>query len=262
MLAKNSKMFQSWYLEEEAHLSSSCRCFSSCSFWMRARRRRSASSLDASSASVVPPTLRPVGVLGDSVEEEEEVMKDKLCVCKLNPDVTSLCLCFYLSPNNNISSVFTCVQLSAGGFRDLFALWRLWFGGLPVQGAVTFDLSESPVVGAGGGGSLSERGGRVLSGGAGGLGAAPVGLHPETEERNWWGHLGEEAGEGAWSGADEPFGRDVAFAVGFEGRATDRRVRRLPLRVRKIQTLVFIFKQKNFISKSKVTTIRATAKTS
>ncbi len=48
------------------HLSSSCRCLSSCSFCIRARRRLSASSLDASSASVVPPTLLPVGVPGDS----------------------------------------------------------------------------------------------------------------------------------------------------------------------------------------------------
>lgn len=79
--------------------------------------------------------------------------------------------------------MFTCVQLSAGGFRDLFTLGRLRFGRFPLQGAVTFDLSEPPVVGAGGDGSLSERGGWVLSGGAGGLGAAPVGLHPETEER-------------------------------------------------------------------------------
>lgn len=68
------------FTEEEAHLSSSCRCFSSCSFWIRARRRRSASSLDASSASVVPPTLRPVGVLGDSEwrKRRDAAVKSKL----------------------------------------------------------------------------------------------------------------------------------------------------------------------------------------
>lgn len=57
------------------HLSSSCRCLSSCSFCIRARRRLSASSLDASSASVVPPTLLPVGVPGDSVGEDGETQR-------------------------------------------------------------------------------------------------------------------------------------------------------------------------------------------
>lgn len=43
---------------------------------------------------------------------------------------------------------------------------------------MTFDL-----VGAGGGGSLPERGGRVLTRGAGRLGATPAGPHPEVTNR-------------------------------------------------------------------------------
>lgn len=89
--------------------------------------------------------------------------------------------------------VFTCVQLSAGGFGDLLALWGLRFGWFPLQGALTFDLSVAPVVSARGAGFLSERGGRVLSGGAGGLSAAPVGLHPERETS--WREPDDEAGE-------------------------------------------------------------------
>lgn len=43
---------------------------------------------------------------------------------------------------------------------------------------MTFDI-----VGAGGGGSLPERGGRVLTRGAGRLGATPAGPHPEATNR-------------------------------------------------------------------------------
>lgn len=38
---------------------------------------------------------------------------------------------------------------------------------------MTFDLSVAPVVGAGGGGSLPERGGWILARGAGRLGMIP-----------------------------------------------------------------------------------------
>lgn len=89
--------------------------------------------------------------------------------------------------------VFTCVQLSAGGFGDLLALGGLRFGWFPLHGALTFDLGKAPVVGAGGAGSLSERGWQVLSGGAGGLSAAPVGLHPEREKS--WREPNDKAGE-------------------------------------------------------------------
>lgn len=76
--------------------------------------------------------------------------------------------------------VFTCGQFSAGGFRDPF-LRVLRFVGFPLQGAMTFDLVVTPVVSARGAGSLPDRGGRILAGGAGGLGPTPVRSHPETQ---------------------------------------------------------------------------------
>lgn len=51
---------------------------------------------------------------------------------------------------------------------------------------MTFDLSGvTPVVSAGGGGPLPERGGGVLSGGTGRLGATPGRPHPKTKYKKY-----------------------------------------------------------------------------
>lgn len=157
------------------NLSISCRCLSSCSFCIRARRRLSASTLDASSASIVPPTLLPVGVPGDSGD------KDGWIVSRQQQQ--------HPGPNVNDHTysthcVFTCGQFSAGGFGDLL-LWSFRFGWFSLQGAMTFDLSLAPVIGARSGGSLSERGGGILAWGAGRLGTILGWPHPENTKQNW-----------------------------------------------------------------------------
>lgn len=49
---------------------------------------------------------------------------------------------------------------------------------------MTLPLNVTPVIGAGGGGPLPERGGGVLARGAGRLGATPVGPHPENQHNH------------------------------------------------------------------------------
>lgn len=107
------------------HLSSSCRCFSSCSFWIRARRRLSASSLDASSASVVPPTLLPVGVPGDSVcaQRDKDDGAGRRCSatddeCKIGLSVIQKCFRKTLSTQKN-SPLFSSTFLLPGERNSL-----------------------------------------------------------------------------------------------------------------------------------------------
>lgn len=50
---------------------------------------------------------------------------------------------------------------------------------------MTFDLSVAPVFGAGGGGSLPERGRRILAGGAGRLGVIPGRPRAENTQIRW-----------------------------------------------------------------------------
>lgn len=73
----------------------------------------------------------------------------------------------------------TCSQFFAAGLGDLF-LWWLRFG-FPLQAAVTFQLSRTPVLNIWSGSSLPEWGGRVLARGTGGLGRTPGRPHPDNQ---------------------------------------------------------------------------------
>lgn len=157
-----------YFQKKWPHSSSSRRCRSSCSFCIRARRRRSASSRDASSASMVPPTLRPVGVPGDSESVWGGQNATSSASCHRKPSVI-----FHQG-----LVLFTCTQFSAGRFRDLL-VGAFTFAGLPVQGAVV-----TLVVAAGSGGPLPERGGRVLTRRAGRLGPTSARSHPGSKTTN------------------------------------------------------------------------------